>query len=298
MTKINDYVGVAYNTPAPGDRISVHTPLALSQRPLNITKVKEYVKHHQGVDWNLFGYVTAMRLKNGEMLLVDGQHRRELVKTYLPDVQEIPAHIIDGTPELSARYFYAMNGGSSSHLKSEEVFWAKLQAGDEFATSIADTLSKTQWSVGKVNTNKANTRSCKYANAVKSIGFSEDAFIRSTQIIDEVFPTGPADNLLSGMSRLLSIPQYAELGNPNKAIGKQFVQWLKNIKAIGASPKNLEFKKYRNTGPWYDAVAYGLARHFFQSQRSIGRSVPSIRTIKDIWERPMLMADDFESLVF
>jgi len=297
MNKIDDYVGVAYNTPAPGATVSVHTPLAISQRPLNQTKLKEYANKHKGVDWNLFGYVTAMRFENGKIVLVDGQHRTELVKILLPDVHEIPAHIMDGTPELAAKYFDAMNGGSSSNLKSEETFWAKLQAGDEFAKSIANTIQKTRWNVGKVNANPHH-RDAKYANIVKAITFSESAFVRSSEIIDEVFPKGPADNLLSGMTRLLSIPEYADLGNPKKAIGKRFVQWLKDIKKIGASPKNLEFKKYRNAGPWYDAVAYGLARHYFQTERSLGRTVPSINTIKEIWDKPRKDADDFESLVF
>jgi len=295
--KINDYIGCAYNTPALGERISVHTPLAVSQRELNTTKIKEYIMKHKGLDWNLFGYVTAMRFHNGKIVLVDGQHRVELVKTLLPDVLEVPAHLMDGTPELAARYFDAMNGGSSSTLKSEETFWAKLQAGDEFAISIADTIRKTRFSVGKVNADPKH-RPAKYANIVKAIGFGESEFLRSAAIIDEVFPTGPADNLLSGMARLLSIDEYHELGDPNKAIGRRFVKWLKDIKKIGATPKNLEFKKYRNAGPWYDAVAYGLARHYFQTERSLGRTVPSIKPIKDLWDKPVKDADDFESLVF
>lgn len=291
------YAGQSFGTPAPGNTISVHTPLAKSQRDLNETKVKEYLNQHEGINWDLFGYVKGMRFGDGREVIYDGQHRIFAVKKILPHIKEVPAHIVDGSPELAAKYFDAVNGGSSSNLNSEQKFFAKVEAGDEFAKEIETTIKKTKWSIGKVNAAKTH-RPAKYANAVKAIGFGESAFLRSCDIIDQVFPEGPADNLLSGMSRLLSMDEYKELGNPNKAIGQRFVQWLINIKTIGATPKNLEFKKYRNTGPWYDAIAYGLARHFFQTERSQGRSVPSIKTIKDVWEKPVKDADDFESLVF
>jgi hypothetical protein len=297
MKYYEKFQGSVTGTPAPGLTVSINTPLAVSQRPLNETKIREYISKHQGINWDLFGYVKAMCFSSGKTVIYDGQHRIEIVKLICPHIEEVPAHIVQGTPELAAKYFWEENGGSKSNLSTSEQFWAKVQAKDEFALEIAKTISKTNFAVGKVNSVHAN-RQAKYANIVKAISFSEPAFLRSCQIIDEVFPDGPADNLLSGLSFLLSIPEYAELGNPKKAIGRHFVQWLHQLKAVGANPKNLEFKKYRNNGPWYNAVAYGLARHFFQARRSQGKQCPGIEIIHDIWNKPVEEADDFDSLVF
>ena len=294
--KIEAYLGRESGTPAPGNTVPVNTPMAISQRDLNTKRVDEYICKHGGVNWDLFGYVKAMRLPNGGLVIIDGQHRINLVKRVLPRTECVPAHIVEGTAELAAKYFDDLNSGSTKTLNSEEKFWAKLQAGDAFAKMIADCVQHTDYALGKFN-KQGNTVNLKYANTVKAIRMGKDHFLTACAVTHTVWPqqTG-VDNLISGMTRLFQV--YPELGNPELKIHHNFVQWLRDLKrTLNVKPKNLEFKKYRNNGAWYDAVAYGLARKYFQMIRERGHTTPPLNKIKEIWEQGARSDDDFESLI-
>lgn len=293
---IEKYVGSSYGQPAPGNTIPVNTPLAEMQRKLNRKKVEEYIVLSKGVDWNLFGYATAVRFPNGDLKVINGQHRIEVVKEVLPGVKEVPAHIINVTDaQYAAGLFDKMNGAASATLKSEEQFFARIHAGDTNANALKTVLEKTSFSVGQVNDLPGN-RAIKYANFVKCVKFSEIAFLQAAKVIDEVWPDGPVDdNLLSGMARLFSLEPYTEVANPSRPIGGRFIEWLKSCKTVGISQKQLAFKSLRNAGPWYDAAAYGLARSFFKRERSENRPAPKVSYIKSIWESHA-KDEEFDSL--
>lgn len=298
MKKLEAYLGREHGTPAPGDRVSIDTPLAISQRELNETKCWEYIRQHDGVNWDLFGYVKAVRLPSGELLIIDGQHRMYIIKRILPHCTEVPAHIVDGTSELAARYFDALNGGSSKNLTTEEKFWAKLCAGDEFAQMIANCVAKTEYSLGKFQQSEDRV-GLKYANTLKAIRMGESYFQKSCEITHELWPgRGGCDNFISGQTRLFQI--YPELANPELKIHEHYVEWLRVLRdGLNVNPSNLQFKKYRNNGPWYDAVAYGLARKFFQMIRGRGWNAPPLSKIETIWMEGNKSEDDadLESII-
>lgn len=281
----NKYIGISHGTPAPGDRIPVNIALAKFQRPKNKKKIVEYINKSKGVDWNLFGYATAVRYPDGTLELINGQHRIGVVKDTLPDVTEVPAHIIDvDDAQYAASLFYDMNGGASATLKSEEQFLARIYAGDKHALLLQSILEKTRFSIGDVNS-KPGHRSIKYANFLKCVKFGSNEFLRASEIIDTKFPTGAVnDNLLSGMTRLFAIEHYKDLADKNKAIGEAFEKWIENHANNGVTQKDLEFRGFRNAGPWYDAAAYGLARFFLKTQRSKGKASVKLDVIRKIWE--------------
>lgn len=292
------YLGCQKGTPAPGASIPVDTPLAPFQRRLNKTKVREYINQHQGIDWNLFGYATAVRLPSGELWLINGQHRIDCVKTVLPDCLEVPAHIFDvDNEQYAAIMFSSMNGESSSQLKSEERFKSNIAAGNPEALTLEKILKQTRFSIGEVNS-KPGYREIKYANFVKSVRFGRDCFLTAAATIDLHWPTGAVnDNLISGMSRLFSIPAYSDFLNPSSQLSQQFNQWLAGLSALGCQQHELTFKKYFNAGPNYDAVAYGLARYFFKSLRSRGLKAPHLSEIETVW-RSHVKKDDSDSFFF
>lgn len=298
MSKIETLVGNSHGTPAPGARISVNTPLAPMQRNLNRKKVEEYAVKSNGVDWNLFGYATAVRFPDGRLEVINGQHRIDVVKQVLPDVKEVPAHIIDVTDaQYAAILFDYMNGGASAALKSEEQFFAKIHAGDKFSLNLERVLNKTKFSVGKVNSNGGTNREIKYANFVKCVKFGETAFLQAADIISTTWPSGRvSDNLLSGLSRLFGLDEYKDIGDPGTRIGRDFRSWIKALADNGISQRQLEFRSLRNNGPWYDACAYGVARQFLKNQRRQNKASVKIETIKAIWEAPAKEDDsDFDS---
>ena len=302
MSKIETLVGKSRGTQAPGARIPIDCPLAPMQRNLNRKKVEEYAVKSDGVDWNLFGYVTAVRYPCNDgsfrMELINGQHRIDVVRQVLPDVKEVPAHIIDVTDaQYAAILFDYMNGGASSALKSEEQFFAKIHAGDKFSLNLERVLKKTSFAVGKVNSNGGYNREIKYANFVKCVKFGEKAFLQSADIVNTTFPTGKvSDNLLSGLSRLFGLEEYKDIGDPGTRIGRDFRAWIQSLANNGISQRQLEFRSLRNNGPWYDACAYGIARQFLKNQRRLNKASVKIETIKTIWEAPSREEDsDFDN---
>lgn len=300
MNKYEKLVGKSYGTPAPGNRVNVNTALAFSQRDLKMQKVKDYAFQQNGVNWDHFGYVKVVQYDNGKLEILDGQHRLQLVKDLLPEVREVPAHIIHGTPEYAAQTFVDLNDIGITPLSAEEKFWALVVAKESKALLLQNVLEKTRYSIGKVNA-KEDHRPLRFPNAKKAIGFGASAFIRSCAICDEVWPKGRiSDQLISGMSRLLSIPEYEDVGNPNRKIGRDFVQWLHFVnKAIPSNVQTaLEFGKLQNKGPWYNATAWGLCSAFMKRQRYEGKPSINIKTMKDIWDKPIReMEDDTHSLI-
>lgn len=303
MKKLEQCIGVQYSTPAPGNTVSVDTPLAVSQRDLNETKWQQHLVDEGGLDWDQFGYITVTEFPNGKRVVTDGQHRLAKVKYCLPEVREVPALIVKGDAKRAAHLFDRLNFEGVDPAKSKDLFHSKCVRGDEFALQLKHLLEQTNFHIGKVN-RQPHTTEIKYANFLKAVKFSETAFLRAAHTIDTVFPKSRAvDNLLSGMSRLFSIEEYQDLGNTERAVGKNFRQWLLDLKKVGATPKKLEFAVYRNNGPWYDAVAYGLARHFLAQQRGLGRKVPNVQTMENIWNKPVRDAkqkelDEISMIIF
>ena len=93
--KVEKYIGHERGTWAPGDRIPVDIPLARCQRPYRARNVYKYIAEVQGLNRDLFGYAKAVRRRSdGQLALIDGQHRINLVKIISPQTKEVPAQII------------------------------------------------------------------------------------------------------------------------------------------------------------------------------------------------------------
>lgn len=298
MSKTTKYLGCAYGTPAKGDRVSINIDSVDSQRDLNETKCWEYINKHGGIDWNLFGYVKVARFPNGVEKLIDGQHKTWCVKQILPDVTEVPADIIDCSPMDAAKYFDELNGGSNNKISPEDRFWSQVCRGNDFAVVLKNTLEKTKFSIGKAN-RKENCRPMKYSAFRKSLACGETQFLRACEIIDEVFPKDRGyDLLIEALSKLFAVKEYQDLMDGSRGIGKNFVTWLKSLRNDHAqTPGKFKFKKYYNAGPFSVAVAYGLAKYFFATERSKGRKTPSVKIIEQVWQKHAKSAE-LESLVF
>jgi hypothetical protein len=294
--KFKHYVGNEKGIQAPGDRVSVHTEMNVTQRDLHHKDVFGWIEKHKGVDWNLFGYVTCVRFPDGKLEMINGQHRTWLVKKILPDVLEVPAHIIDiEEQDYAARLFAAMNGGSSRRLTTEELFWSEVIGKDPYALYVRDQLVSMGIGCGKVNEGP-RIKLVKYPNFVKCLKMGDlgvGATQRAVELIDTGYPdNGIDDQVLSGLTKLLSLKEYADFGDTDTNIGQQFENWFQEIIPNSYPLIELRFNEFKNTSQWYNGVAYGLAKKFKYFQNKNKLEKVDIRIIRDIYENGINRVDN------
>jgi len=304
--KLEKYLGIVKGTPAHGDRVKLQDlSLAIAQRDLNWNDCYKYIEKSGGADWNLFGHVTVCRMPNLLMWLINGQHRTGTMITVDPNINEFPAHIIDLThltqeeAERQASILFAkMNGVATRNINAEQLFWAEIQAGDERALYIKSVLERANLQCGKVNDTPAGRKNVKYANFVKCVNMGEEATVIAADLIDRAYPkAGMNDNLLSGMTRLLSHSSYPELTDPEHKVSRQFDEWFTIFLPQFLQISELSYQQYRQSTKWYDGVAYGLMRAFGHYQRNKNRWSPSLDPIEKTWEKGWKKKKTFEEAV-
>ena len=148
-------------------------------------------------------------------------------------------------------------------------------------------LEKCGLACGKVNefdnTGKPNTQ-VKLANFKKCMKFGHRETELAVKLIKTAYPkANEFDNLLSGLTRLITINEYKTLANTTLEVGKRFETWFTTILPNTKSIQQTNFKKYRNTTQWYNGVAYGLYQLFKVYMSNNEWTCPATKTIKDIY---------------
>lgn len=270
-------------TPAPGKTVSVDTPLHEVQRPLHERAITKYIDLVGTIDWNLFGYVTAVRYPDKSLAIIDGQHRISLVKTLSPQTKEVPAHIIDvKNDEYAALLFAYLNGVAIRKVSNEELLWAEVIARDPVALDILRVLKLAGVSCGQVNAGHIKVSRVTF---VKCMKLGEAETILAVDLIKKAYPgRDNIDLLLHGLVKLLSIPQYAGLSN-NLTLGKMFREWMTDVFPLQHDYKEACFKQYQNNSQWQIGIAYGLMEKFqtYMIRKNKGNHCPAVKTIKDLY---------------
>lgn len=290
---VEKYIGIEWGEWAPGDRIPVDTPLAKCQRPYKKQNVYKYISEVKGLDKNLFGYATAVKRKSdGQLALINGQHRINLVKIISPMTTEVPAQVIEVEDNefetYASRLYQGFNGTVSKGLSNEELFKSSVMAEDPYALYVESILKKCNLSCGEVNQGVGNLPVV-YAGFVKCLKLGEKETIRAVELFKKGFKT-VADDPLHGLVFLFSIDEYKDLANPKVAMGKHFEEWFTKAIPQFHSINDLKFKKYRQ-GAWQKGIAYGLAQSFAKAQRNSGKTAPNVKPIKKIYEAGFLDED-------
>jgi hypothetical protein len=252
--------------------VSVDTPMDPSQRDFNPNDVIKYISKSQGLDWNLFGYVTVVENPNtGQQTMINGQHRTSIVKTLAPRVKTVPAHIIStADPQYAAKLFAYLNGVASRNVSREQLLWAEVLAGDAEAIKIQQKLVYCDLACGKVNAESGRrlVSRATFEKCVK-LGLNETRYAAS--IIARAYPDrDDFDNLLYGLVKLLSLESYRGLMDTSKTLGKKFDEWFVNHFA-----RNHTYKESTNivtrTDPWCNSIAYGIYKKFFDWMKREGK---------------------------
>jgi hypothetical protein len=285
---VEKYVGQIWGTPAKGDRIPINTPMHKSQRPYKKQNVYKYIAKVEGLDWNLFGYATAVKRKSdGELAVINAQHRINLVKIVAPWITEVPAHIIEVDDEqfevYASELFSQFNGTVSKGLSNEELYYSQVLAKDPQALDMQRVLINCGLSCGEVN-KSPSAYPVVYATFVKCLKIGENPAIRAVELLIKGFKT-VADDPLHGLTFLLGQPEYSVLGDPTTKIGQDFELWFTQAVPTFHSVNDLKFKKYRNNPSWQKGIAYGLMKSFAKYQRNHSKTAPpKLASIKKIYE--------------
>lgn len=271
--------------------VSVNTPMDPSQRDFNPNDVVKYISKSQGLDWNLFGYVTVVENpKTGERTMINGQHRTSIVKTLAPIVKTVPAHIIStDDPQYAAKLFAYLNGVASRNVSREQLLWAEVLAGDDDARKTQQRLIYCDLACGKVNAGP-NIKQVSRATFEKCVKLGIDETRFAANLIARAYPErDDFDNLLYGLVRLLSIPTYAGLMNNKVTLGKKFDEWFVNHFARNHTYKESTTVVTR-TDPWCNSIAYGIYKKFWDWMRREGKihHCPAKNDIADLYK----LADD------
>ena len=254
-------------SPANATMIDINTPMSKVQRKLYKQDILKYIERSQGLNWDLFGVVTAVKFKDGSMEVINGQHRMSLARTIDPSITEVPAHVIQLQDEKDAfRYFGLMNGGASRNVSNEEQFWALVLAEDPAELKLKAILERANLACGKVN--EGNNRfSVKYTNFKKSVNMGAEEAIYAAKLIQDAGFGRWNDSVFAGLTRLLSFKNYKPyLMDQTCAEGIAFRDWFMEVPRYNQM-RELQFKKYRNVTDWSYGIAYGLMQKFLHTQR-------------------------------
>lgn len=268
--KIRAYLGKPHiGTPALGLTVSVDADMAIAQRPFHPYQVEKWIHDSNGqIDWNLFGYSTAVERSDGSKVIIDGQHRISLIKTLDPSIKEVPAHIIKSNDQhYIAKLFGRMNGGASHTVTREERLWADLVAGDQYALDIEQDLINCDFSCGMVNAGNDSTGQpridVKLANFEKARKFGITYVLKAAELIRKAYPKHRVIDLqLIGLARFLSAPESRRFLDPKSVFYARFSDWFLNFLPKTKKFQQLKFKKYQNTTYWHNGVAYGIAETY------------------------------------
>lgn len=290
-------IGEVRGTKAPClQEVSVDTEMDNSQRDFNPNDVIRYISKSEGLDWNLFGYVTVVENPTtGKQTMINGQHRTSLVKTLAPQETTVPAHIIStGDPQYAAKLFAYLNGIVSRKVSPEQLLWAQILAGDDEAQEIQSQLQYCNLSCGKVNQGP-NRREVSRATFVKCIKLGKEETRYAVDLIANAYPDRTEfDNLLHGLVRLLAYKDYRGLMG-TLTLGTSFRDWF--IKTL---PDSFSYKESTvilpRSEPWQHGIAYGIYGKFksYMVRHNKGHHCPSAETLKYAYTKGRDLDKDFE----
>lgn len=270
-------------TPAPGSTVPITTQLHPVQRPLNDFAVRKYIDLVGTIDWNMFGYVTAVEYPDGSQAIIDGQHRISLVRTLAPHIKEVPAHIIHvNQDEYAAQLFAYLNGVAIRKVSNEELLWAEVIARDPKALYMLQMLKRAKLSCGQVNEGHIKVSRATFR---KCLDLSESATVTAASMIKNAYPgRDNIDLLLHGLVKLLSLKEYSDLTN-NLTCGKMFKEWFEESFPFQHDYKQACFKVYQNNSQWQIGIAYGLMEkfHTYMTRKGKVNHCPPVKHIKALY---------------
>lgn len=99
-------------------------------------KGRQNVRHiAEHFEWSKFAPVIVAPIEGGRYAIVDGQHRT--TAAMLRSVEEVPCQVVQANPTQQAAAYAAVNGNVTK-TTSQQLFHARLAAGEQQAKDLAE----------------------------------------------------------------------------------------------------------------------------------------------------------------
>lgn len=140
------------------------------QRPIGGRGEKNIKQVIENFSWSLFSPLVVCERPNGLYAVIDGQHRAIAARTH-GGIDKVPCLVIKGDPSDEAKAFSVINGAVTA-ISEQQIWHARLVAGDNTAVRLQRVLEKTGVSIPR--SQKPSTSMI--AGETMAIGALEKAF--------------------------------------------------------------------------------------------------------------------------
>jgi hypothetical protein len=248
----------------PGKQVKVSTDiLSKINRETKAKVLARYTK--DGFDWSKWTLPIVAQFPNGEVYLLDGDHRRHMHKQFLPDRTEMSAWQIQvDSEEHYHQLFTQINSTHRKNVNPDEQFIHRVYAGDEAAVILRDQLENCGLSV-RGSPEDGGTLGASGSPHVKSRDFekalktSDEASVKkAVKIIEkswtrDIYPKW-ADRMHGDLLQAFSIiyHNYKYLSDGSD-FQKDFDAWAGTV--LSTNPPNEVVREYRKKGSKFSAFA-------------------------------------------
>ncbi|MFG1184334.1 DUF6551 family protein [Xanthobacter aminoxidans] len=132
----------------------------------------------EGFDWSKFAPVIVAPVEGGRFAVVDGQHRT--TAAMLRGFETVPCQVVQADRAKQAEAFAAVNGHVTK-IQPQQIFYARLTAGDPQALAIAEVCAAAEVSISRKSLGRHRVRKGQ-TQSVAALQQCLDKFGRDTLI--------------------------------------------------------------------------------------------------------------------
>ena len=270
-----------------------NTPPYPSNRKSKGEKLQQYIVENKGFDWRLYASPVVGRLPNGDLYIIDGEHRFNLANIFLQNMKMLPVVIVDFDDETQmANAFWKKNGGFITKVTNETQLISAYFGNTPYAKALGNILDNINVVVAedidnfippKVNTKwKIKVRSLE---AIKKISKDLDAIKKAVSLYKKAFPklTLKSGNvfieitgqLIQALTFIFSFEPYVQWHKNNP---DAFANWFIGLVERKQTPKKHLYEveyPHERMEQRYLGTAYGLIQDCFADLRMTEKNVPS-----------------------
>jgi hypothetical protein len=281
---LEEYRGIQIGTPAAGDKVSVKVSPHECQREFVSGVLSKYIEKGKGLDWDLFGHITVVRYPDGSMEHVDGGHRLRLVQALLPELKEVPAHIIDVQPcdaiTKPPKIFAYLNGELTKRVSNEDRFRSLVLAQDSDALDALKWLKRAELYCGRVN-QETGKQKVKYRTFTKCLDLGKKQTVEASLLIQNHYDRWN-DAVFHALVFLMTRPEVKDhFADVNSNTFRDFCEFFRvssDIRGI----KDWRMLDYREqVSQWELGTAYGIWKSFCHWAKKQGLKAYKLGTWQD-----------------
>jgi hypothetical protein len=259
------------------------------QRDLVEGRLDSTIAKFDGWDWNLHGIIVVWYNPATEKYYnIDGRHRVDGIRRFQPNIEYVPAIIIETTDiEYISRIFAGFNGVASKKLNAEELLLANVYAKDATALYHESVLLKADIASGKVPVNNHKGKlQVKYPNFVKALKHGEANLLRAIELCKAAYPGQKIDDvLMAGLAFMFETYADSGLSDNNTKFGAMFEQWfIDNALAMDGKTPAYQFKNLKDCNTWHIGRAYGIYANFRRYATAQNMTaIPGTKIIQELY---------------